>query len=173
MIYKHHTEPVRGPQEPWTGVLNAEQYPIGIPHDFLRAFYGPKIVGSPCWKVAHTGLKSSKNVAGSHNMSWDYPHVDVTGAFGWFRTDFPRAIDSYDTQPTRARDHPYYLVANYDSRTYKSPWERERKRRREGDSERETMPYCLIRVSLTWSLKSYIFKNEPEHENIKQTKILD
>ena len=34
----------------------------------------------------------------------------------------------------------------------------------EGERQRETMPYCLIRVSVIWSLKSYTFRNEPEQE---------
>ena len=54
---------------------------------------------------------------------WTARDLHVTEVFGWFRTEFPRAIDSYDTQTrkgTRASHVTwYYLVAKYDSRTYK------------------------------------------------------
>ena len=51
----------------------------------IRAFCGPKIVESPCWKVVQAQLsatdtvapmrvkKSWKKLAGSHGMWWDYP----------------------------------------------------------------------------------------------------
>ena len=81
--------------------------------------------------------------------------LHVTEAFGWFRSDFPRDIDLYDTQTCTGMKPPvdliwtqFYSVENYDSRTYKSPWERERNeerdRQRELEREKDGEIKCLI-----------------------------
>ena len=114
--------------------------PIKIPHDPVRLstslLWSQNIVRSPCRKVVQAQLSATGSTAiwhpyGSKNLRknyglawyvvglptgslvfgpWAARELDVTDAFGWFRTDFPRTIDSYDTQP--------------------SPWERERRQRR-------------------------------------------
>ena len=48
--------------------------------------------------------------------------------------------------------------------------EKEDEGERESISERETILYCLICVSLIWSLKSNIFRDEPEHKKKKNEK---
>ena len=35
------------------------------PYDCLRAFYGPKIVGSPCWKVVQEHTENQENTCDS------------------------------------------------------------------------------------------------------------
>ena len=92
-------------------------------YDCLRAFYGPKIVGSPCWKVVQaTGSMLPIRVEKSCGLArhvmglptgslvfYPYGARELFGSFMWPRHlgDFvlPRAIDSYHTQ-TRTGSRP-------------------------------------------------------------------
>ena len=95
------------------------------PYECLRAFYGPTIVGSPVRKLCKLNfqlrtlwrpyrskmLRARMTCCGiTHRFSvwgqWTARELDVTEAFEWFYLDFPRAIDSYDTQTCTGKRPP-------------------------------------------------------------------
>ena len=185
-IYKHHTEPVRGLQEQWTVVLKAEPYGAVRTHTgHLRA--RTWLIGlCPVWDPIgnlHDPLRLSTSLVWSQNRRKPVSEICASSTFSYSLYDAHSGLNIFEKScryACRGITHRFSsfwpvwdpwtvreldLVANYDSRSYKSHRERERRRWRESDSERETMPYCLIRVSLSWSLKSYIFRNEPMHDH--------